>query len=118
LKKFFRGFSYLEQHFSHRIPTRAINRTRKESSPMGCLVVSVLNESGARQFSAEFPSHKTAKDFVEWRIEELLAQGARYVVVADKDTQTETRYDAAGIANCVFIGIKTGWRYALAREAA
>ena len=57
---------------------------------MGCLVVSVLNESGARQLSAGFPSHKTAKDFVEWRIEELLAQGARYVVVAEKNAQTAT----------------------------
>ncbi len=43
---------------------------------MGRLVVSVLDGSGARQFSAEFPTSKTAKDFVEWRIEELLDQGA------------------------------------------
>jgi hypothetical protein len=84
---------------------------------MGCLVVSVLNESGARQLSAGFPSHKTAKDFVEWRIEELLAQGARYVVVADRDAQTEARYHAAGIADCVFVGIKD-WRHALVRQAA
>lgn len=79
---------------------------------MGCLVVSVLNESGARQFSAEFPSHKTAKNFVEWRIEELLDQGAKYVVVADKDAQTETRFRAAGIADCIFVTIKTDWRSA------
>jgi hypothetical protein len=84
---------------------------------MGCLVLSVLNESGARQFSAEFPSDKAAKDFVEWRIEELLAHGARYVVVAEKDALTETRYHAAGIADCVFVGIETDWRHALVREA-
>jgi hypothetical protein len=58
------------------------------------------------------------KAFVEWRIKELLAQGAIYVVVADKDAQTETRYHAAGTADCVFVAIKTDWRYALVREAA
>ena len=59
-----------------------------------------------------------AKAFVERGIEELLAQGAIYVVVADKDAQTETHYHAAGTADCVFVSIKTDWRHALVREAA
>ncbi len=80
------------------------------------LVVSVLNESQACQFSAEFPTSKAAKDFIEWRIEELLDQGAAYVVVADKDTQLQTKYRAAGIADCVFV--QADWRYALVKEAA
>ncbi len=83
---------------------------------MGRFVVSVLDASGARQFSAEFPTPKTARDFIEWRIEELLDQGAKYILVADNDTQTETRYRAAGIADCVFI--PADWRYARVREAA
>jgi len=57
---------------------------------MGRLVLSVLNGFGARQLAAELPSHEAVKDFVEWRIEELLAQGARYVVVAEKNAQTAT----------------------------
>ncbi len=83
---------------------------------MDRLVVSVLDESGARQFSAKFPTPKTAKDFIEWRIEELLDQGATYIVVTEKDAQTESRYRAADIADCVFI--PADWRYARVREAA
>ena len=83
---------------------------------MGRLVLSVLNGFGARQLAAELPSHEAVKDFVEWRIEELLAQGARYVVVAEENAQTETRYHAAGIADCVFVGTKD-WRHALVRQA-
>ncbi len=80
------------------------------------LVVSVLNESGVRQLSAEFPTPKAAKHFIEWRIEELLDDGAAYVVVADTETQTETKYRAARIADCVFVA--RDWRYARVREAA
>ncbi len=85
---------------------------------MDRLVVSVLNESGAELFSAGFPSHKTAKSFIEWRIEELLANGAKYVDLLDQDIRTETRYCAAAIADGVFATIKTDWRYALVRKAA
>ncbi len=84
---------------------------------MGRFAVSTLNEFGTRQLSAEFASHKAARDFVECRIEELLAQGARYVVVADNGAHTETRYAAASIADCVFVGVMD-WRHALVREAA
>jgi hypothetical protein len=85
---------------------------------MDRLVASVLNESGARLFSAEFASHKAVKNFIEWRIEELLAQGAKYVDMIDEDAQTETRYCAAAIADGVFATIKTDWRYAVVRKAA
>ncbi len=85
---------------------------------MDRLVVSVLNEWGAKLFSAQFPSHSTAKSFIEWRIEELLAQGAKYIDMVDKDTHAETRYCAAAIADGVFAAIKTDWRYALVRKAA
>ena len=84
---------------------------------MGRLVLSVLNGFGARQLAAELPSHEAVKDFVEWRIEELLAQGARYVVVADDYAHIETHYDAASIADCVFVGAKD-WRHAMVRNAA
>lgn len=85
---------------------------------MGRLIVSVLNESGTHIFSAELSTRKIAKCFIEWRIEELLAQGAEYIHMVDEDAQTETRYCAAAIANGVFAAIKTDWRYALVRKAA
>ncbi len=85
---------------------------------MGRLVVSVPNESGAHIFSAEFPSHSSAKCFIEWRIEELLAQGAKYVDMADKDAATEIRYCATAIADGVFAAIQTDWRYAIVGKAA
>ncbi len=66
--------------------------------------------------SAEFATPKATRDFVEWRIEELLDYGAAYVAVVDKDARTETRYRAAGIADCVFT--LADWRYALVKEAA
>ncbi len=53
---------------------------------------------------------------VEWRIEELLYEGAEYVVVADTDAHTETKYRAVRIADCVFVA--RDWRYAFVREAA
>ncbi len=85
---------------------------------MDRLVVSVLNDSGTQLLSAGFPSHSTAKSFIEWRIEELLAQGAKYIDMVDKDTHAETRFCAAAIADGVFATIKTDWRYALIRKAA
>lgn len=85
---------------------------------MGRLAVSVLNELEAHVFSAEFPTHTIAKNFIEWRIEDFLAQGAKYVDMIDKDTHAETRYSAAAIADGVFATIKTDWRYALIRRAA
>lgn len=81
---------------------------------MSHLGVSALNETGAPIFSGEFPTRKNAMDFIEWRIEELLARGARDIVVMEFTTQTETRYSAAAIANGVFATIRTDWRYALA----
>ncbi len=36
---------------------------------------------------------------MELRLEELLAQGAKYVDVVDKDAQTKTRYCAAPIGS-------------------
>lgn len=85
---------------------------------MDRLDVSILNESGAKLFSAQFAPHSTAKSFIEWRIEELLTQGAKYIDMVDKDTHAETRFCAAAIANGVFATIKTDWRYALIRKAA
>lgn len=85
---------------------------------MNRLDVSVLNEAGAKLFSAQFPSHSTAKSFIEWRIEELLAQGAKYVDMVDKDTHAKSRYCAAAIADGVFATIETNWRYALVKKAA
>ncbi len=81
---------------------------------MSHLDVSVLNDLGVSIFSGRFPSRKSTMDFIEWRIEQLLAQGATYVVMVNKDAQTETRYSAAAIADGVFATIKTNWRYALA----
>ncbi len=83
---------------------------------MARFAVSVLDGSGAVLTSAHFAALKAAKDFVEWRIEELLDDGAAYVVLADKDARTETRYRAAGIADCVFV--LADWRYARVKEAA
>ncbi len=83
---------------------------------MACVAVSVVDASGAVLTSAHFSTPKAARDFVEWRIEELLDYGAAYVVVADKYARTETRYRAAGIADCVFV--LADWRYALVKEAA
>jgi hypothetical protein len=85
---------------------------------MGRLIVSVVNESGAQCFSAEFPTHKNAMCFIEWRIEELLAQGAKYIDMVEKDSQTETRYCANAIADGVFTAVKPDWRYALVQKAA
>lgn len=81
---------------------------------MSHLSVSVLNEWGGIIFSDQFPTRKSAKDFIEWRIEELLAQGATDIVLVDKTAQTETRYSACAIAGGVFATIRTDWRYALA----
>ncbi len=83
---------------------------------MASLAVSVLDELGAVLTSAEFATPKAARDFVEWRIEELLYEGAEYVVVADTDAQTEAKYRAARIADCIYVA--RDWRYALVREAA
>jgi carbon monoxide dehydrogenase subunit G len=85
---------------------------------MGRLGVSVRNTLGAQILSAEFLTHKTAKCFIEWRIEALVAQGAKYVDVIDKDAQTETRYSAATIAGGVLATMITDWRYAIVRDAA
>ncbi|WP_363351501.1 hypothetical protein [Methylocystis echinoides] len=85
---------------------------------MDRLVVSVVNGTGERLFSAEFPSYKAAKSFVEWRIEELLASGAKYIDMVDRHTHDETRYCAAAIADGVFAVIETGWRFALVKRAA
>ncbi len=68
-----------------RIAPKAILR---EKLRMGRLGVSVVNEQGGGIFSAEFLTHKTAKCFIEWRLEELLAQGAKYVDIVDRDAQT------------------------------
>lgn len=85
---------------------------------MDRLAVSVLNELGERLFSAEFSSNGAAKNFIDWRIEDLLAQGAKFIDMVDKDTQAESRYCASAIADGVFATIKTDWRHALVREAA
>jgi len=61
--------------------------------------------------------HRERRELGSRLIEELLAHGARYVVVAEKDAQTETRHHAVGIVDCVFNGIEMDWRYALVREA-
>ena len=74
------------------------------------LLLSVLDASGAHQFSAEFPNPKAARDFIAWRIEELLDDGAKYVVVSDGNAHAE------GIADCIFLAVD--WHYALASEAA
>ncbi len=81
---------------------------------MAELVVSIQDERGATQFCAEFTTLKAVRKFVEWRIEEFLDRGAKYVVVAARGEPQETRYRAAGIADCVLV--QTDWRYALARE--
>ncbi len=81
---------------------------------MSHLGVSALNEAGASIFSGQFPTRKSAMNFIEWRIEELLAQGAIDIVVIEFTAQTETRYNASAIANGVFATIRTDWRYALA----
>jgi hypothetical protein len=80
--------------------------------------VSILNGSGATLSSAEFSSPKIAKDFVEWRIDEFLDRGAAVVVIVDKAKQTEIRYCANGIADCVFMNLNVDWRYATLRDAA
>jgi hypothetical protein len=81
-----------------------------------CLVVSVFSELGALQFSGEFPTSSSAQDFIAWRIEELLDNGAKYVVVSDAEKLTETKYRADGIADCVFLDMN--WRQALESKAA
>jgi hypothetical protein len=81
---------------------------------MSHLSVSVLNEWGGLIFSGKFPSRKSAKDFIEWRIEELLAQGAMDIVLVDNTSHTENRYSASAIAGGVFATIRTDWRYAVA----
>ncbi len=86
--------------------------------PMGQLGVSVVNELGADILSAEFVTHKNAKRFIEWRLEELLARGAKYVDMVDKDAQTETRYCVIMIADGVFATRKTDWRYAIVTKVA
>ncbi len=83
---------------------------------MQSLAVSILDETGSVLSSTKFTTPKAARDFVEWRIEEFLEEGAAYVVVADKNARTETKYRAAGIADCVFVAVD--WRYALVRETA
>ncbi len=83
---------------------------------MARFAVSVLDGSEMVLTSAEFNTQKAARDFIEWRIEELLDDGAAYVIIPDKNVRTETRYRAAGIADCVFV--LTDWRYALVKEAA
>ncbi len=83
---------------------------------MASVAVSVLDDSGDVLVAAQFATPKAARDFVEWRIEELLYEGAALVVVADADEGTETRYNAGRIADCVFIS--ANWRCALVREAA
>jgi hypothetical protein len=85
---------------------------------MGHFVVSVVSELGVSLFSATFPSRKRAMDFVEWRIDELISQGATYVVMVDNAAQTEARYSASAIADGVFATIKSDWRNALVRAAA
>jgi hypothetical protein len=82
------------------------------------LVVSVLNQFGAPLFSAEFPSQKTAKDFIAWRIEEFIEQGAAQLVVFEKAAQKETCYSATRVADCLFVSMESDWRYALVRQAA
>jgi hypothetical protein len=81
---------------------------------MSHVSVSVLNEWGGLIFSANFPSRKSVKNFIEWRIEELLAQGAMDILLVDNTAQTETRCSASAIAGGVFATIRTDWRYALA----
>lgn len=83
---------------------------------MASLAVSVLDGSGAVLIAAEFATPKAARNFIEWRIEEFLDEGAAYVIVADKHARNEIRYRAAGIADCVFVS--ADWRYALVKEAA
>lgn len=81
---------------------------------MSHVSVSVLNEWGGLILSNHFPCRKSVKDFIEWRIEDLLAQGATDIVLIDNTAQTETRYSASAIAGGVFATIRTDWRYALA----
>jgi len=45
-------------------------------------------------------------------------KGAMVVMQLMPDTQTETRYDAAGIAHCVFVGVDVDWGHALMWSAA
>ncbi len=80
------------------------------------LVVSVENKSGTRQLTAEFSTIKALRDFIAWRIEELLEQGAAYVIVADTAAANETRYRASGIADCIFVAMD--WRHARVQEPA
>ncbi len=68
-----------------------------------CLVVSVLSKSLVSEFLTELPTLKAVKDFIEWRIDELLDRGAEYVVIADRHSQTEKRYRADRIADYVFL---------------
>jgi hypothetical protein len=79
-------------------------------------VVSVFNEFGALQFSAEFPTPKAVQQFTEWRIEELLDNGAKHLVVFEAQTRTKMRYCASGVADCIFLG--TDWRQAIVANAA
>jgi hypothetical protein len=81
-----------------------------------CLVVSVFDGLEALQFSAEFPTPNAAQNFIEWRIEELLDNGAKYLVVSEAETRTETKYRADGIADCIFLDLD--WRQALLANAA
>ena len=81
-----------------------------------CLVVSVFDEFESLQFSVEFATPNAAQNFIKWRIEELLDNGAKYLVVSEPETTTETKYRADGIADCIFLDMN--WRQALVGNAA
>ncbi len=77
--------------------------------------VSVFNGASNCQISASFATFSEARNFVEWRIEDLLDAGAKYLVVCDVEARTERRYRADGVADCAFLGID--WRHARLDES-
>ena len=67
-----------------------------------CTTVSIFNDRGDCQLSAELSNPKAAANFVESRIEEFLDYGAKYVMISDEEFGIEQTYSANGIADCIF----------------